>query len=274
MSSKSSKSSTAILSPAQAEAFAVIVAAFQSGTLAVPEKAAKKGKGKKQATDQVFLTSENRRDFIADHDWAEAHTSTNALSKQIADGAPLVGNWALSPYYVKKYVTGELVATKKGKKATKPTAGKKGKRAGKKAKTPKVEPKHKAQVYRRAQHHRPQDRVGHPRGPGGAGPEPRRRRREDGEGAGRARLTLTSTTSGLLGQPAPPDTDDRSEGVHMGIKRFREGKRLAPHVHPRPERGDLHPLPPQAPGDPMTSLADLLDPEIIAAMRRPPMPDT
>lgn len=44
------------------------------------------------------LTSKNRLDFIADHDWAQPGTSTSALATAVlVDGQPLTGNWAIGP---------------------------------------------------------------------------------------------------------------------------------------------------------------------------------
>lgn len=43
------------------------------------------------------LVQKNRVQFIADHDWAQAHTSTSDLARAVLAGAPLTGVWALGP---------------------------------------------------------------------------------------------------------------------------------------------------------------------------------
>ena len=111
-------------------------------------KTARKTKVRKAASTTIegktCLVQANRKQFIADHDWAQPGTSTNGLVQLVADGAELTGNWAIGPRYATKYGIDQEADAKPANKPAK-----KGKKA-KKAKAAKVEAKPKATVYRRA----------------------------------------------------------------------------------------------------------------------------
>lgn len=78
---------------------------------ATPAKATRKGKARRTPNRKPVvggtvegkrcLTSKNRVQFIADHDWAtNPHASTRDLARAVVvDGQPLVGAWEIGPRY-------------------------------------------------------------------------------------------------------------------------------------------------------------------------------
>lgn len=109
-----SSNNTTITVPAEQEtAVRALLAAFGEPTVE-KAKGSKKGskKARKTATrvatgstieGKTCLVAGNRKQFIADHDWAQPGTSTNALVQAVAAGAELVGNWAIGPKYAAKH---------------------------------------------------------------------------------------------------------------------------------------------------------------------------
>lgn len=86
-------------------------------------------------TGHKCLVQKNRPQFIADHDWAQPHTSTSDLARAVIAGAPLTGVWALGPKTVERLTgqdTGAITVESQGGKPVKAKKG--GKKGGKKAK--------------------------------------------------------------------------------------------------------------------------------------------
>jgi len=64
---------------------------------------------------KTCLVMGNRKQFIADHEWAQNGTSTKDLANAVVNGAPLTGNWALGAGYAGKFgAKGAIVAGAKG----------------------------------------------------------------------------------------------------------------------------------------------------------------
>lgn len=92
-------------------------------------KGARKTKARKPASTTIegktCLVSANRKQFIADHEWAQDGSSVRQLATAVlVDGQPLVGNWAIGPNRT-RLILGDAPAAKpakKGKKAKKTQA--------------------------------------------------------------------------------------------------------------------------------------------------------
>lgn len=127
----SSNNRTITVPADQETAVRALLAAFGEPTV---EKAKGKKKGSKKARKtatrvatgttiegKTCLVAGNRKQFIADHDWARPGTSTNDLVRAVAAGAELVGNWAIGPKYAAKHgvaATPTPAATPAAPKAT------------------------------------------------------------------------------------------------------------------------------------------------------------
>jgi len=107
-------------------------------------KRANKGKPRKMAARKPAvngqveghrcLTSKNRERFIADHDWAQDHTSVLNLSKAVVlQKQPLVGTWAIGSRNVERAkgvdIVGKAQAVTRESQGGKAKKGKKGKKA-------------------------------------------------------------------------------------------------------------------------------------------------
>ena len=102
-----------------------ILAALEGKATTAKPKSAKKGKTTAKATvtrkkggarktanrkpagttvaGKTCLVQGNRKQFIADHDWAQPGTSTRELAEAVVHGGqPLTGNWAIGPRTVER----------------------------------------------------------------------------------------------------------------------------------------------------------------------------
>lgn len=122
--------------------------ARKTSTKGQPRKTASR-KPAKNATVEGHrcLTSGNRAKFIADHDWAQDHTSVLDLSRSVVvQGQPLVGTWAIGSRNVERAKGVTVVGKAKPVTAKATKKGKKGKKAKAQAEVVTPEPKVRQRV--------------------------------------------------------------------------------------------------------------------------------